>query len=140
MAHPGTTLEFELYTPNTAPMTVKAREVVLPGEEGIFTVLPQHTPLLTALRPGVMVVIDPDGHEVHYAVHGGFAEISRDRILVLTESYELGDDVDTERAHASQRRAEERLAAVATDQDLARSEASLLRAQARLQAHSREGY
>ena len=133
-------MEFELFTPNTAPMRAKAREIVLPGEEGVFTILPQHTPLLTALRPGVMIVIDPEGHEVHYAVHGGFAEISRERILVLTESYEVGDDIDTERAHAAQRRAEERLAATSSDHDLARSEASLLRAQARIQAHSREGY
>ena len=140
MADPGTTLEFALYTPNTAPMLTEAREVVLPGQEGVMTVLPQHTPLLTALRPGVMIVTDLEGAEQHYAVHGGFAEVSRDRILVLTDSFELGDDVDTERAQASQKRAEDRLAAVSADHDLARSEASLLRAEARLNAHSRAGY
>ncbi len=140
MADPGTTLQFSLFTPSTAPITVEASEVVLPGEEGILTILPQHTPLLTALRPGVMTVIDSEGSEKYYAVHGGFAEVSRDQILVLTESYEIGEDIDTERAHASQKRAEERLAAIATDHDLARSEASLLRAQARLNAHNGEVY
>jgi len=140
MAEPGTTLEFALYTPNTAPVTADASEVVLPGEEGVLTVLPQHTPLLTALRPGVMIVIDLEGSEQHFAVHGGFAEVSRDKILVLTESYEMGDDIDAERAEASQKRAEDRLTAISADHDLARSEASLLRAQARLNAQNRVGY
>ena len=87
-----------------------------------------------------MTVIDLEGVEQHYAVHSGFAEVSRDRILVLTESYEIGDDIDTERAHASKKRAAERLAAISTDHDLARSEASLLRAQARLHAHDGDTY
>ena len=140
MTEPGTTLQFEIYTPNTAPITIEAIEVVLPGEEGVLTVLPQHTPLLTALRPGVMILIDLEGREQHYAIHGGFAEVSRDRILVLTESYEIGNDIDTERANASQKRAEERLTAISGDHDLARAETSLQRAQARLYAHSGEGY
>ncbi len=140
MADPGTSLEFAIYTPKTEPLNIEASEVVLPGAEGVLTVLPQHTSLLTALRPGVMIVVDPEGGERHYAVHGGFAEVSRDRILVLTESYEMGDDIDAERAHASQQRAEERLGAIAGDHDMTRSEASLLRAQARLHAHGRDGY
>ncbi len=134
------TLHFSLFTPRKTPLEVEAREVVLPGAEGIFTVLPQHTPLLTALRPGVMIVIDTNGAEQHYAVHGGFAEVSRNRILVLTDSFEPGDDVDAERAKAAQQRAQERLAAVAGDHDLLRAEASLFRAEARLQANSRDGY
>lgn len=140
MAESAERLEFALFTPRAKPLTQQLAAVVLPGEEGVLTVMPHHTPLLTALRPGVMIATDNDGEEIHYAVHGGFAEVSRDHVLVLTDSYERGDDVDAERAHAAQKRAEERLAAASADHDLARAEASLMRAQARLHAHSGEGY
>jgi F-type H+-transporting ATPase subunit epsilon len=139
MAEPTATLSFSIYTPSEPPLSVQATEVVLPGQEGVLTVMPQHTPLLTALRPGVMIVTSDEG-EKHYAVHGGFAEVSRDYVLVLTDSFEMGDDIDTERAHAAQKRAEERLAATSADHDLARAEAALMRAEARLHAHSGEGY
>lgn len=139
MAEPTATLSFSIYTPSEPPLSVKATEVVLPGQEGVLTIMPQHTPLLTALRPGVMIVTSAEG-EKHYAVHGGFAEVSLDYVLVLTDSFELGDDIDAERAHAAQKRAEERLTAASADSDLARAEAALMRAEARLHAHSGEGY
>ncbi len=78
------TLQFDLVSPERLLASVEAREVKIPGAEGDLTAMPDHSPLITTLRPGLVTVSGSDGETV-YAVTGGFAEINPDSISVLAE-------------------------------------------------------
>ena len=67
---------------------------------------------------------------VSVAVHGGFVEVSHDRVIVLSDVAELSSDIDTDRARDAKVRAEEALRANADDQD---AHAALVRAEVRLE-------
>ena len=78
------TLQFDLVSPERRLASVQATEVQIPGAEGDLTAMPDHAPLITTLRPGVLKVIGPDGTSA-YAVTGGFAEITATSASVLAE-------------------------------------------------------
>jgi len=78
------TVKFDLVSPERLLTSVQAREVQIPGAEGDLTAMPDHSPLITTLRPGIVRVVSSEG-EQEYAVTGGFAEINGDSISVLAE-------------------------------------------------------
>ena len=78
------TVQFDLVSPERLLASVDAKEVQIPGAEGDMTALPDHAPLITTLRPGVLRVTSSEG-EAEYVVTGGFAEISPKGISVLAE-------------------------------------------------------
>lgn len=125
-------IRLEFVTPERAVAHEEVDELQLPGEEGYLGVLPGHAPLLAALKTGQMWY--RVGSEVRYAfVDGGFAEVLPDRVSILAQVAERAEDIDLQRAEASKRRAEERLAkASVTDIDAARARIALLRAITRL--------
>jgi F-type H+-transporting ATPase subunit epsilon len=132
MALPGH-LRLEFVTPERAIVHEDVDEVQLPGEEGYFGVLPGHAPLLAALKTGEMWY--RKGGEKRYAfIDGGFAEVLPGSVSVLAQVAERAEDIDTQRAEAARRRAEERLARSAVaDFDAERARIALLRAITRLQ-------
>lgn len=133
-------LTVEIATPGHAPRRFEAAEVVLPGESGVFTVLPGHTPLLASLTHGVLISYALDGGARFFAIHRGFAEVRDDLVTVMAMTIEDAAAIDAERAAAARERAEGRLKKPAADIDTARAEAALARAAARLQAHGGEEY
>ena len=129
----------EIATPTRQLVSAEVDEVVAPGEEGYFGVLPGHAPMLAALGCGV-VTYRHGREERHLAVLGGFAEVRGDRVIVLAEHAERPSEIDRGRAEESRRRAEQRLAgrspASGEDIDYARALAALARALARLETAS----
>ena len=79
------TLHFDLVSPERRLAAMEAREVRLPAAEGQLTAMPDHTPVITTLRPGLVVVTGTDGATSSYAVTGGFAEITQEGAAVLAE-------------------------------------------------------
>jgi F-type H+-transporting ATPase subunit epsilon len=79
------TLKFELVTPERMALSQDATQVVVPGLEGDFTVLPGHAPVVSALRPGVVDVTLPDASKARIFVKGGFAEVNPQYLTVLAE-------------------------------------------------------
>jgi len=79
------TFKFELVTPERMALSEDAAQVVVPGVEGEFTVLPGHAPVISALRPGVIDVTRPDAAHTRIFVKGGFAEVDADHLTVLAE-------------------------------------------------------
>ena len=79
------TFKFELVTPERMVLSQDASQVVVPGVEGAFTVLPGHAPVISALRPGVVDATLGDARTIRVFVKGGFAEIGADRVTVLAE-------------------------------------------------------
>ena len=133
-------LTIELCSPQHAPVELDAAEIVLPGAAGVLTVLPGHTPALTSLTHGVVIVYDRNETANFFAIHEGFAEILGDRILVLAEIMETRAAIDETRAKAALERAMGRLEKPRPDTSIPRAEAALARARARLRAHAGEEY
>ena len=79
------TFKFELVTPERMVLSQDASQVVVPGVEGEFTVLPGHAPVIAALRPGVVDATLADARTMRVFVKGGFAEVDSDRLIVLAE-------------------------------------------------------
>ncbi len=77
---------FVLVTPERMALSEDVAQVVVPGVEGEFTVLPGHAPVISALRPGVIEVALPEaGGKTRIFVKGGFAEVDADHLTVLAE-------------------------------------------------------
>jgi F-type H+-transporting ATPase subunit epsilon len=125
-------LTLELATPTRMVVTAEVDEVVAPGSEGYFGVLPGHAPFLTTLGIGELTYrIGRDQHRV--AVCGGFAEVRNDKVIVLSDTAETPADIDRARAERARDRAEARLSGrTQEDIDYNRARAALVRALNRL--------
>jgi len=129
---------FELATPNHLVVSEEVDEVVAPGVEGYFGVLPGHTPFLTSLRSGE-VAYRVGRAEQYLAVSGGFAEVRGDRVIILADNAERPEEIDRERAERARQRAERRLAGKTDEEiDYTRALAAFSRALTRLQVGSRQ--
>ena len=137
-------MRLELATPTRLLVSTEdVDEVVAPGSEGYFGVLPGHAAFLTTLGSGE-VCYRTGRDERCLAVSGGFAEVTGERVIILAECAELPGEIDRARAEAARQRAEQRLAGrsprgTQEDIDYARALAALQRALARLQAANRAG-
>ena len=133
-------MRFELATPTRLVVSSEVDEVVAPGTEGYFGVLPGHAAFLTTLGAGELTY--RHGREEQYlAVIGGFAEVSGERVIVLAEGAERPEEIDRERAERARKRAEQRLAGkspttASEEIDYTRALAALTRALTRLQVAS----
>jgi len=126
-------LTLEVATPTRLVVADTVDEVVLPGSEGYFGVLPGHAALLATLGVGELMY-RKDTAQHHLALTGGFAEVRNDKVIVLAENAERPDEIDRERAQRARDRAERRLAGrEGIDIDFARAQAALMRALIRLQ-------
>ena len=132
-------LTLEIATPTRLVVAEPVDEVVAPGIEGYFGVLPGHAPFLTTLGIGE-VTYRVGRDERHLAVSGGFAEVRNDKVIVLADTAERPDEIDRARAEQARQRAEQRLAGRTQDEiDYARAAAALARATIRLQVTERGG-
>jgi F-type H+-transporting ATPase subunit epsilon len=78
------TMQFDLVSPERRLASVQATEVQIPGADGDLTAMPDHAPLITTLRPGILKVVTAQGSD-SYLVTGGFAEINSTATSVLAE-------------------------------------------------------
>jgi F-type H+-transporting ATPase subunit epsilon len=131
-------LTLELATPSRMVVAAEVDEVVVPGSEGYFGVLPGHAPLLATLGIGELTYRS-GRDEHHVAVSCGFAEVRNDKIILLADVAETPADIDRARAERARERAEARLAGRAGPEevDYARAMAALARALTRLQVAGR---
>lgn len=125
--------ELRIIKPDGTFFEGEARFLEFTTVEGRMGVYKNHIPLTTILEPCVMKI--HLGDEVKKAaVLGGFAEILKDRITVLSEDAQWPDEIDVERAEAAKKRAEERISKRESGTDIDRAEAALKRAMARIGA------
>lgn len=111
-------------------------EIIAPGTEGEFAVLPRHAAFMTTIVPGV-VVIRKGGEEIEMAISGGFVEVRDNRVVVLADTAERAEEIDAERAELARQRAQERMGKRDADLDMARATAALERSLARIKALER---
>jgi F-type H+-transporting ATPase subunit epsilon len=104
----------EIVTPYGLAVSAKAEEVYVPGSQGDFGVLPGHIPFLTSLRIGELHY--RWDKEIHFlSVNHGFAEVTPTRTTILTDTAEVAEEIDIERAQTAKTRAEEKLKSLAKD-------------------------
>lgn len=77
-----TTIDLRIVTPQRVLLEARATSIIVPGSEGDFEVLRNHTPLVSALRPGRIVAV-VGGVARDIEVTGGFVEVTRDRVQIL---------------------------------------------------------
>ena len=132
------TLLLEIVTPERKVYAQDVNMVIVKALEGEMGVLPNHIPLVTPLKIGPVIAKKKDGNEF-IAVHGGFMEVRKDKVVILAESAELADEIDVERAKRAKERAEERLARKRAEEiDFRRAELALQRALNRLDVASKK--
>jgi len=112
--------------------------VVAPGTEGVLGILPHHAPLMTALKPGELVVKRRGAPDQAIAIGGGFMEVRPDKVTVLADSAERADEIDMARAEESRKRAEQLLKEKPADaEQFAAIEMALRRAEVRIKVARR---
>lgn len=107
------TFKVEIVTPEETALSADATALQAPAWEGYLGVLAGHAPLLAALTPGVLTVRDEAGKARHFAIRGGFMEVSPARVVVLADAIERAEDVD---AKAAERELDEASSLVAAQE------------------------
>ena len=108
-------LKFELVSPARLLMSASVEQVTVPGAEGEFTVLANHAPMVSALKPGVLVVTSAAGAPERIFVRGGFAEVNANGLTVLAEEAVAVADIQPGQLAQAVKNAEEDLADAKTD-------------------------
>jgi len=126
------TLRLEIVTPERKVYEKDVAGVFVKGTAGELGILPRHVPLVTPLKVAPVRAKKPEGGEDLIAVHGGFMEVRRDKVVILAEAAELPEEIDVDRALRAKERAEERLRH-REHYDFRRAEIALQRALTRLQ-------
>lgn len=79
-------MELEILTPERKLFSGEVYGVQLPGITGLFELLQNHAPLLSALGNGkIKILKDKAGSTVSYSIQGGFAEVLNNKVAVLVE-------------------------------------------------------
>jgi F-type H+-transporting ATPase subunit epsilon len=113
-------------------------EVIAPGSEGEFGVLPGHMPFLTTLKVGMLSY--REGTQWHHlAVDWGYAEVGADRVIILAEGADRASDIDIAEARQAKERAEKALSEKLEQADYEKNRIELLRAMIRLQVAEKHG-
>lgn len=125
------TFRLKIISPNGIFFDEEIERIVIRGTEGELAILPDHTPLTTAISVGTFLIINGKDKKSGTLL-GGLATINPRETIVLTDAAEWPDEIDIERAKAAKKRA---LKHLQDDRfDSARAQAALERAMARLQA------
>ncbi len=106
---------------------LKADSIKLPGVKGQLEILTNHADLLTLLEPGVVSFVQ-DGRERKFAVSFGFAEVKNNKVTVMGETVEDSTQIDIPRAKAAQKKAEEALQNVLSEEHFKKHQLKLERA------------
>jgi F-type H+-transporting ATPase subunit epsilon len=121
MAEP---FQFELVSPERLLVSEKVEWVIIPGAEGEMTVLANHAPVMTSVKPGVVTVKSAEGAEERYVVFGGFADILPSGCTLLAESATAVRDID--RADLARRIQDAREDVADATDDISRTKAEQL--------------
>lgn len=129
------TFQFELVSPEAKLISGPAKMVTIPGEEGDFGVLPNHSSLVSSIRPGVLEVVGNDNEEPQRIfIAGGFADVNAESCTVLAEEAVSVSDLDQAALEQTIRNLTEDLTLVEGDADKIRVETKLAVAKAKLSA------
>ena len=128
------TLHVDIVSAEEAVFSGEATLVIAPGESGELGILPEHTPLITRIKPGTVRVIQADGEEEVIYVSGGILEVQPDLVTVLADTSVRAHNLDEAKALEAKRIAEEAIANRGSDMDVATAQGELAEAAAQIAA------
>ena len=111
------------------------KQIQATGVEGELGILPNHTPLMTAIKPGIVKFTLEDGNEEVIYVSGGFLEVQPKVVTVLPDVAIRGSELDADRIREAKRKAEENIVNHAVDVDHDLLVAKLSKELAKLRAY-----
>ena len=132
------TLKLEIVTPEEIVYSEDVEMVTLPALVGQIGVYPLHTPLITQMVPGE-IIVHKNGHDIFIASGEGLIEVTSDRVSVLTDLAIAADHIDEAKVEEARRRAEARLQEKLSDEEVASVNAALARSLAREDTSCRGG-
>ena len=88
-------LQFDLVSPERLVISERVDSVTVPGVEGDFGVLPNHSPVMAMIREGELVV-ENDGVQRSFALAGGFADVTPEGVTVLAEAIIMPETPDAD--------------------------------------------
>ena len=123
MAH---TIHVDVVSAEESIFSGEAEFVVLPGESGELGIYPQHTPLITRIKPGaVRIKVVGKEDEEFVFVAGGILEVQPKVVTVLADTAIRGHDLDEAKAEEARRQAEESLRNAKGELEVATAQAEL---------------
>ena len=130
------TIELTIVTPERSVVHERVDELMIPGRDGYFGVLPGHAPLFSELKIGE-ISYRKGTQWVFLAVAWGFVQVLPNQVRVLAETAERSNEIDLDRAQRSKERAEQRLTRGGDDVDYDRARVALERALIRIQVSAK---
>jgi F-type H+-transporting ATPase subunit epsilon len=115
------TFHLEIVSPEGVSFDDSVNEVILPTSTGEIAVLPNHAPLFTKLVEGEATIILGSKH-THIAILGGFVEVSRKKVTVLSDFAVQADSIEVKKVEEAKKRAEEILEGKIANEDFVMAE------------------
>jgi F-type H+-transporting ATPase subunit epsilon len=109
-------LKIEIVSPERLLLSEVVTAVTVPGTEGYFTVMNDHAPFMTTLKPG-FITVNRGGQDEVYFVRGGFADVSPEGLTILAEESLPFSEFDQAGLAAQIKEAEEELARASSIED-----------------------
>ena len=140
MASSSNTINVRVASPDGLALSVDAICVELKTADGIIQVLPGHAPLVAALVPGELIVVEANGKTDLYVAGGGFAEITQHRLTLLTDLAKPQDTIEEDIVREAMSRAKKELENFSDDdaEELALLELRLQEAQLQMSLLNRK--
>ncbi|MEP2705605.1 MAG: F0F1 ATP synthase subunit epsilon [Roseibium sp.] len=117
--------QFELVSPERQLLSEQVAEVIVPGSEGEYGVLKDHSPFMTTIKPGILKVRTDGGELVEYFVRGGFADVAPGGLTVLAEQAVPVKEISSEQLDQQIKDAEEDVADAKDDATKQKAETTL---------------
>lgn len=121
------TFNLEIVSPDGVSFEGSVEEVILPTTTGEIAILPHHAPLFTKLSEGEGIVKQA-GKETTIAILGGFVEVGRTKVTVLSDYAVRADTIEIGKVEVAKKRAEEILSGKIANEDFAMAEKELQKA------------
>ncbi len=132
-----TTIRCDIVSAENEIFHGEAIMIVATGESGELGIAPRHAPLITRLKPGKVVVTQPDGQVLDFAISGGILEVQPQVVTVLADTAVRAQDIDEASVLEAKAEAERILAHRAEPMEVAEAQQRLAEVTAQLQALER---
>ena len=103
------TYNLQIVTPEREIFNASVESIRLPGLDGSFGVLRGHAPIVAALDAGIVYMIDGEIRHQSLVIGGGFFQMANNKAILLADSAQFAQEIDTEAAQAEERQARSKL-------------------------------
>ena len=117
-------IKVEIVSPENLVFSEEANSVTVPGAEGYFTIMGEHAPLMSILKPG-FVTVEQEKDKTSFYVGGGFADVSPNGVSILAEIAKTSADFSIEQIEQEIQTAKEQLQKAKDDEETSVAQAVL---------------